>query len=585
MLKGVTILGLVFAASIYRAVGNEAKVSRLTGVMHEAFFETLRNDFLILAVVLLLVVAAASVRSKVIALTCFFWAVVIQSLVIVDVVIRDQFSSRLMLADVKSYGGYALKYIFDFDARFLALMGAGLVLAAGLTVSVWRLLRRQLLDRRAASIAVIAISAAVTASWLARDSGYVHNRLFQNFISYNRTSLTEFRRYSDEFAEDLSHPFERSCRATAQIEGPLIIYMVESLSSYHSDFFSGLNDWTPALDRLAADHLALLDLHANGFTTEDGELALLTAEFPIYPPSTFSYGGSTHFAGYWDQQRSLVSEFEAAGYRTHFLTTSDLEFSSTGEWMTSLGFDTVQGSDAALFDGWPRFHFDAAPDEALIDGVLAIVEPDEPPALVFVKTATSHHPFIQPETGVRSEEEVIRYVDRQIETLHQRLSDQGFFDSGHLIVVGDHRAMRPLASEEIEKYGLEKANTQIPGLVIGPVLAPKPETIDAPLSQADIANSLMGLASARSCSSPIRGAIWGPETTPPEIIIHRRGDQRNQFSVFAGETSGTVTLNGDQTYFSGDGFDPGLQEDIVEFINYKRVKADQARARRSAEEE
>jgi hypothetical protein len=116
------------------------------------------------------------------------------------------------------------------------------------------------------------------------------------------------------------------------------------------------------------------------------------------------------------------------------------------------------------------------------------------------------------------------------------------------------------------------------------MLAPEPRVIDDPFSQVDIGNTLMGLAKADVCTSQIRGAILGPEVKPPEFIIHRRGDWRNQFSIFAGDRLGVVTLNGDGTHFSGKGFDAGEQESIVEFINFSRVRADIAQAEHATDD-
>lgn len=583
----LVILGIVFVPTLYRATKIELLVSDLTGVPREAFVETLLNDYLILAPILLSLLVAIRVSNKFASFGFFVVAAALLSCLIVDVLIYEQFGNRLTLTDVQKYGSYAVHYILDFNMKFLRVVAIAVLVLGAATWGLWRLLQGTDIGNRTAAVLAVAIASTAAISWQARDAGYVHYRFYQNVISFNQTALTEFRNYGPGFAETLSDPFGETCAVAPRLQGPVVIYMVESLSSYHSNFFSGLNDWTPQLDKLAAENLALRDFYSNGFTTEDAELSLLTAEFPIYPPNSLTRGGGTHFAGYWNHEDSLASAFQANGYRSHFLTTSDLEFSSTGAWMEALGFDTVVGSEAEFYEGWPRFQFDSAPDAALIDRIVELIksaDDEDVPTFMFAKTASGHHPFTDPETNVQSEKLTFRYVDRQIGELHRRLAEQEFFETGHLIVVGDHRAMRPLAGHEVNHYGFEKAYTQIPAVVIGPMLAPEPRVIDDPFSQVDIGNTLMGLAKADVCTSQIRGAILGPEVKPPEFIIHRRGDWRNQFSIFAGDRLGVVTLNGDGTHFSGKGFDAGEQESIVEFINFSRVRADIAQAEHATDD-
>lgn len=567
------VFALVFFPSLYRATDIEQLVAHMTGVHWEAFVEVLRNDYFILAPILLLVLITAYARHKILALACFSIAAFFQFLVFMDVLVYEQFAQRLILADTMKYGGYAVDYILDFNVKFLSVLTLGLLVAAFVIRTLWRVLRRSNVDLRMAGITAFLICSTSAAAWQSGETGYVHYRFFQNFISYNRTDLTEYRDYSPDFAAELSDPFAETCEAGPELTGPVLIYMVESLSSYHSKFFSGLNDWTPNLDRLASENLALNNFFANGFTTEDGVVSLVTAQVPIYPPNSMTKGGSTHFSGHWAPTRSLVSAYEAKGYSSYFLTTSTLRFSSTGDWTRTIGFDNVEGSEAAYYEGLPRFHFNAAADEALVKRIIEVVETEDDQTVLFAKTASSHHPFIEPDTGVRSEEQVIRYVDRQIASLHQQLTERGFFEKGHLVIVGDHRAMRPLSSDEVEVFGFDKAYTQIPAVVVGPKLAPAPRVVDMPLSQTDIANSLIGMAKGQICTTPLRGAIWGETSKGADYIIHRRGDQRNQFSVFAGQRLGVVTLNGDATQLTSDGFTAEEKSRIVDFINYKRVMA------------
>ncbi|WP_138936089.1 LTA synthase family protein [Roseovarius arcticus] len=573
MLKVTVILAYAFIPTLYRGYNIELRLRDLLGTEWQGMVEVLRNDFVILALILALLIAVVSVQWKPVAIVCFCTAASLQLFLILDVLLFEQFAARLNFADTMKYGSYALKYITDLGFKFLLALAFAILGIVGIKYLVWHLLRQSKVGLAPASACVLLLGETSAAAWQTRDTGYVHYRFYQNLFSHNYTASLELRPYSANFEATLSNPFEQSCRSVPTIAGPIIFYMVESLSSYHSNFFSGLNNWTPELDRLARRNLALVNLFANGFTTEDGELSLLTANFPIYPPNTLTSGGSTKFTGYWHVEPSLVSVLVERGYETYFLTTSDLAFSSTGDWMNSIGFGQVEGSEASIYDEWPRFAFNAAPDAALVERIIQVVDESAQEKLIFVKSVSSHHPFIHPETGERSEEQVIRYVDQQIASLHASLDERGFFETGHLVVIGDHRAMRPLVSEEVELFGFEKAYTQVPAIVVSNTLAPESKTVTAPYSQVDIANSFIGLGRGEICTSAVRGAVFGNEPVLADYIIQRRGDQRNQFSIFSDDRVGVITLNGDKTELSGTGYTEEEAEQIVKFINYSRVQA------------
>ncbi len=145
----------------------------------------------------------------------------------------------------------------------------------------------------------------------------------------------------------------------------MVMVVLEGFSMYHSRFFSGLADFTPNLDRIAANHTAFTRFWANGFTTENGLIALLGGQVPTPGPDQIVFGGGFAFDGFSDLPHSLPRQFGSHGYQSAFLTAGDLSFSGKGAWLDELGFDELIGHDDPFFDGWPRLHFNAAPDSAL----------------------------------------------------------------------------------------------------------------------------------------------------------------------------------------------------------------------------
>ena len=128
---------------------------------------------------------------------------------------------------------------------------------------------------------------------------------------------------------------------------------------------SGLHDWVPELDALAGQGLLLTHFLANGIDTEAGLISLLSGE-----PALARGDTKTVFQPFEAPKNSLPRMLADNGWRTAFLTTGDLDFLDKGRWLGDIGFQLVEGDDAAFYKGMKRYHFDAAPDAALFDRAL-----------------------------------------------------------------------------------------------------------------------------------------------------------------------------------------------------------------------
>src|SRR5437867_11877469 len=135
--------------------------------------------------------------------------------------------------------------------------------------------------------------------------------------------------------------------------------------------------------------------------------------------------------------------------------------------MHKAGFDVVEGNRSPAFEGWPRFQFDAPPDQALYEAAVSRIASSslKEPYLLVLATTTSHLPWRSPEGAVHTEESVMRYVDRQIGSLYDALDRSGFLEDGVLIITGDHRQMTPVAAEELRRFG-DAAPAMIPMVIV-----------------------------------------------------------------------------------------------------------------------
>ena len=498
-----------------------------------------------------------------------FIAFIFLFIYILDFYLIVNFNNRLSLNDIFKYSNYAYNYLNQiyFEKAFIIII-IGLFIIFLMLIVI--LNRHNIKNKYIARLSLILslILAILTLANISTKNKYIHSWIYKNFINYNFEILSEAKAYSNKFINNFSFKVSQTC-SSKKIETPrIIILMVESLSPYQSKYFSGINNWTPNLDEIAKKSFAYKNFYANGFTTEDGEISLLTGKLPIYKPASYTPGGGTAFNGFFDTDESLPTILKKQGYVTAFMSTADLEFGNTGDWAKSIGFDYVEGHEHSYYNKWNRFQFKAAPDEALYNRVIQKISTlKKDKYFIFIKTVSSHHPFKNPETGNISEEETFKYVDRQIGTFYNKLVKMDFFDNGILIIVGDHHAMIPLKNKEIKLYGQFRASAIVPLIVI---YDGKHYLDSKQYQQVDVFNSLKGLVTGSQCHSDWIGDIFG--RIPAKYIATRRGDNRNIISVFSGKKTMLVKLDGDDTrLISTCPKNKKVKREIVNEINLSRI--------------
>lgn len=579
-LSTITLNLLLYLPLILKAIYVEKFIYKRSMQLGVGSLQVLAHDAVIYTVLIMLFVLGFTVDWRHFIIRMVLRLALLSCLVIYvsDLFIIKNFNTHLVLNDVVKYINYTPQYISELSGGLSFFSTISICVVS--SVTFYLLVVMKTIDRKrvfylGCAVCMITLSLKL----IVPKTTYVHSWIYQDLISYNRIIYSESVDYSVEFKAKLSkyNPPQPHCEIHSPQSPAIILLMVESLSAYQSAYFSGIKDWTPRLDQIAQKHFALKELHANGFTTEDGEIALLTGQAPLYRPASFTNGGGASFQGFFQAKESLPNLLKARGYHTSFLTTSDLSFSNTKAWAQSIGFNKIEGHEHPSYNKWPRFQFKSAPDKALMERILSYVDERqqfEQPWFIFSKTVTSHHPFINPKTGVKSEEQTIRYVDQQIGMLYEELNKRQFFKNGLLIIVGDHHAMVPVRQKEVDQWGAFRATARIPGVIVSDQHL---HTSDQQLfQQVDIQQGLVNLTSNQRCVTQWRGDAISIPPIHPKWIIHRRGDLRNKVSVFTQAHDYLIELNGDQTR---DISLPPNEHDqlneapnIIEHINWLRIK-------------
>ena len=568
-------LGLCTAFAVLRALDLDTRGSDYTRCQGCFFLPTLGHDAWLLSALAALLAAAVLVRPGWFRMVLRVVAAVLLLAMGLDTALSLLLAQRLHLTDLLRFSG-------DMGNNW-SVATSGLLTANGLprlvlslicvltAVALCRSGARK--PRQGIALVVIALGWAGFAALNVGGLNYVHEELLRNLVENNLKS-DRLAGYSTGFsssARERSQTLPVICESGKAHKPDVIFLIVESLSSYQSKLLGGPENWTPELDSLARENHYLTHFHANGFTTSGGEIALLTGLPPFYPPESLD----ASFEHFKPKGESLADVAHRNDYSASFFTSADTTFLDIGTWLQELGFDNVDGNEAPFYQGMKRYAFGAADDGAFFDRYLQWLDQGgsgKRGNISVLMTVSGHPPFIDPVTGVPSEERTFRYVDAQIVRFQRELAQRGFFDHGVLLVFGDHRSMTPLRPGELRQFG-ERAFSRVPLIVVGDVAMPK--VVDAPFQQTDLLPSLRDLLGEQVCTSPFQGLLLRSQPIPPEYTVHARGDDRDRIDIYgAGGAVWGYHTDGDLSRWMGE--PPTDADRIAAWITARRAEAAQA---------
>jgi hypothetical protein len=562
----LSLAGLA-AFSVYRARLVDASYGRYTGC--ETCLETSvwANDAFLFAGFAALVAASRLTRNRVARAVLAGLAVGFVLAYCLDIAVFRLLTHRLLAADLFHFAGDST--ILVSVLRPLLTQAEGLLLVAGTAIT---------LTAAAAGISSGPAKPASALGWgiaaglllvlatRVNQVEYIHDLAFKNLFQVN-LEVDPSRAYSVANWERARGapglPLE--CEPGLAHGVSVILLVVESLSAYHSKLFSGLNDYTPQLDRIARHNTYLTHFRANGFSTESGLIALLTGRVPL--PTAGRFGSTMAFT---EVDGDFHRWLRQKGYRTAFFTTGPLSFGERDRWLPAIGIEHAEGAEQPFYAGMPRGPFNAAGDAALYDRFLQWLaqEGQSRPFMATLLTVATHPPYIS-DTGQPDEAERFREADRQIARFVALLEARGFFANGVLVIVGDHRAMTPIPDEEQERLG-ETAAMRIPAVVAGSGGTPRGEWL-ANAQQTDLIPSLRHVISERSCRNEWQGRFLGESPQAPRYVLLPDPMRRNRVTVVENAAEFTLLLDGDDTRWLASPPRPEDADRLRRQVNLERM--------------
>ena len=567
----VAALAVLFLA---RARLVEAAAGTYTGCNGCFLIPTLGADAWLLAAACGLLSLAQVVRYRWLSVPVRLVVVVLGVIATVDVIVFDLLTQRLHLGDVSRFGGEFAANWSVLRASLASPLGALKVVAATAWLLLLALVCLPGQQQRAGALvlALLAMCSVVAAALIRMQMPvhFVHGAMTRNVIEINLPQ-SSMRDFSVEFIgaqRSRVAQLSRICERNPSARRPdVIVVLAESLSSWQSRLLGSPLDWTPRLDRIARDNHYFTHFYANGFTTSGAEVAIGSGLLPINPPDALEY----NFRHFSNEPDALPGVARSAGYQSQFFTPGDTGFLGVGDWLREIGFDEVHGSDDAYYDGHERWQFHSVEDSVFYARFLQWLAARDAgqPFVSVLLNVSSHPPFINPHSHRIDPEGSFRYVDEQVGQLYDALREQGFFEHGILVVMGDHRTMTPLRAEEYAHFG-ERAYARVPMIVAGSI--DMPAVIEEPFQQTDLLPSLAWQFGVEHCRSPYAGSFLRPDPQPPALIVHARGDDRNRIDIYHGEDGvSAFQLDGDDSRWLDK--PPPDADRVAAWINVQRADA------------
>jgi arylsulfatase A-like enzyme len=238
----------------------------------------------------------------------------------------------------------------------------------------------------------------------------------------------------------------RTRRAPTHRPPNVIVLVLESVAARWTSLNGGVYESTPVLQRESAHALVVDNFYAHIGRSSNALVAMLVSAYPKlgFRDITEEY---PQLPG-----TSLAAVFRDRGYRTAFITPSDLSWAGWGTFLKPRGFgelrDYHQLACTDLISSW------GVEDRCMVDGMIDYITRDpNRPFFLMGWTTQTHHPY-EPTPGVPTltmehepvpdQYELGRYLnvlhetDRQIGRLFDTIRHLGLDEDTMVVVVGDH---------------------------------------------------------------------------------------------------------------------------------------------------
>lgn len=535
------LIALLFIAAIVKSY---LFISGQSGGTIVTALVIFKSDLFILGITLLLLVLDAFADIFILRFFAATGALLTALLYIGDAVVIVRLGQRLYVEDLWKFAG-EIGTIVDLANYSHITLVVVLFFTFLLRVSVSKKALSVSFGAALFCIAVSFVPLSVSSSADARFSKNLASEWLRAISRPRDTSyynIDDVRKFSAQYhGRKFAQPFD--------LETNIILVIVESLSNFNSKQITGIYDYLPELERISTHGMLFTNFFANHEASEGGVVALLGGYPPLhYPRST----RNIHVE--FGVQKSAVLELKELGFHTEFLASTPIDFLQKKRFLGGKGvaFAEFRGrEEVPRFKEAPKFAFESPSDEVLYEELVSRVEilsENKNPFFYAVVTGSSHFPYVDPLGRKPSETTKWGYVDSRLGKLFDELQDRNFFESGVLLITGDHRNMGRIRPTEEAIYG-ESAKARVPLVVVGKNI-PNGKVDKRFFQQSDLLRKLSEIADTQKPLSP--NPVWVERYT----IVQGKREEAGNIMIFDEATEGKVgyaaNLSGKHFNWLGD---------------------------------
>jgi phosphoglycerol transferase MdoB-like AlkP superfamily enzyme len=304
----------------------------------------------------------------------------------------------------------------------------------------------------------------------------------------------------------------------------VLVIVLESVAERWTSF-GGIFDTTPNLVKEAGHGLMVDHFYAHVGRSSNSLAALLLS---VYPKLNFR-----DFTEEYPrvERTSLATVFHERGYRTAFMTPSDMSWAGWGTFLPARGFDEVRDQHALACS--PPISSWGVEDRCLADGLVEFIQRD--PARPFFAmgwTQQTHHPYEPspdvPVVDLVDDREpspdaydlnrylnVLRETDRQLERVFDALRGAGIADDTIVALVGDHgQAFGYPHDSYLQGRTAYEEDVQVPLLIWWPRRYRSPQRAPIVGGHVDLAPTIAELAGVPPAPDWQGRSLFDPQRAP-----------------------------------------------------------------------
>ena len=322
----------------------------------------------------------------------------------------------------------------------------------------------------------------------------------------------------------------RPARVTAPSKGagiraPNVLMLVLESVAERWTSFGGIYETTPNLVKEAAHGLVVDHFYAHVGRSSNSLAALLLS---VYPKLNFR-----DFTEEYPrvERTSLATVFHDRGYRTAFMTPSDMSWAGWEAFLPARGFDEVRDQHALSCS--PPISSWGVEDRCLAEGLVDYIQRDPArPFFVMGWTQQTHHPYEPspdlPVIDLVGDREpspdaydlnrylnVLRETDSQLARVFDALRSAGIADDTIVVVIGDHgQAFGYPHDTYLQGRTVYEEDVQVPLLIWWPRRYQMPQRAPIVSGHVDLAPTIAELAGVPPAPDWQGRSLFDPQRAP-----------------------------------------------------------------------